>query len=282
MEPPDPTNNSPHDDWARINKANWDSRVPHHEHGYALHEFADPAHLSRVVRYDVPLLGDITGLRGLHLQCHIGTDTTSLARLGARMTGLDFSGPALEVARRLAADCGEQIEYVESDLYSAPANLPSAAFDFVFTGIGALCWLPDVARWAEVIAGLLKPGGFLFIREGHPVVWSMSDPRPDHLLVIEFPYFETAGTVFVEDKSYVEHEGALAAPTIVHFNHGLAEIFNAVWKAGLTITLFEEHRSLPWNPFHPDAMVEDEMGEWSLREGSDRMPMSYTLRAVKN
>jgi SAM-dependent methyltransferase len=282
VEPTEPTDDSRLGDWARINKANWDSRVPHHEQGYALHAFADPAHLSGVVRFDLPRLGHIAGLRGMHLQCHIGTDTTSLARLGARMTGLDFSGPALEVARRLATDCDVQIDYVESDLYSAPQHLPGAFFDFVFTGIGALCWLPDVARWAQVVAGLLKPGGFLFIREGHPVVWAMCDPRPDHLMVVEFPYFESAGTVFVEDKSYVEHEGALAEPTIVHFNHGMAEIFNALWNAGLTVTLFEEHRSLPWNPFHPDAMVEDEMGEWSLREGTNRMPMSYTLRAVKN
>ena len=133
MEPTDLTKDSPLGDWARINKANWNSRVPHHEQGYALHKFADPAHLSGVVRFDLPRLGDVAGLRGVHLQCHIGTDTTSLARLGAQMTGLDFCGPALEVARRLAADCAVQIDYVESDLYSAPQHLPSVAFDFVST-----------------------------------------------------------------------------------------------------------------------------------------------------
>ncbi len=270
-------------DWATINRDNWDSRVPHHEQGYALHEHRDdPEHLSRVVQFDRPLLGDIAGLRGVHLQCHIGTDTVSLARLGARMSGLDFSAPALEVAARLAADCGQQIDFVESDVYEAAEVLPAGEFDFVYTGIGALCWLPSVDRWAQVVAALLRPGGFLFIREGHPVVWSLCEPRPDGLMVIEFPYFEQAGTVFVEEQSYVEHDGPIESPTCVSFNHGLAEIFNALWSAGLAVTLFEEHRSLPWNAFHDDAVVEGDDGEFRLKDGGDRIPLSYTLRAVKN
>jgi SAM-dependent methyltransferase len=281
VEPIDP---NPTDvaDWARINMANWDSRVPHHEQGYALHEHTDdPNHLSRVVQFDLPRLGEIAGLRGVHLQCHIGTDTVSLARLGAQMTGLDFSAPALEVAARLAAECELQVEYVESDVYSALDQLPAGEFDFVYTGIGALCWLPSVVRWAQVVSALLKPGGFLFIREGHPMLWSLCDPRPDGLVTIEYPYFETAGTVFVEEQSYVEHDGALDSPTIVSFNHSLSEVFNALWAAGLTITLFEEHQSVPWNPLAGE-MVEFEPNEFRLRDMPERLAATYTLRAVKN
>lgn len=281
MEPIDP---NPTDvaDWARINMANWDSRVPHHEQGYALHEHTDdPNHLSRVVQFDLPRLGEIAGLRGVHLQCHIGTDTVSLARLGAQMMGLDFSAPALEVAARLAAECELQVEYVESDVYSALDQLPAGAFDFVYTGIGALCWLPSVVRWAQVVSALLKPGGFLFIREGHPMLWSLCDPRPDGLVTIEYPYFETAGTVFVEEQSYVEHDGVLESPTIVSFNHSLSEVFNALWSAGLTVTLFEEHQSVPWNPLAGE-MVEFEPNEFRLREMPERLAATYTLRAVKN
>jgi len=281
VEPIDP---NPTDvaDWARINMANWDSRVPHHEQGYALHEHTDdPNHLSRVVQFDLPRLGEIAGLRGVHLQCHIGTDTVSLARLGAQMTGLDFSAPALEVAARLAAECELQVEFVESDVYSALDQLPAGAFDFVYTGIGALCWLPSVVRWAQVVSALLKPGGFLFIREGHPMLWSLCDPRPDGLVTIEYPYFETAGTVFVEEQSYVEHDGVLESPTIVSFNHSLSEVFNALWSAGLTVTLFEEHQSVPWNPLAGE-MVEFEPNEFRLREMPERLAATYTLRAVKN
>jgi SAM-dependent methyltransferase len=270
------------DDYRSINLANWNSRVPFHEQGYDLDRFhADPSFLSGVVRFDLPRLGSIDGLRGVHLQCHIGTDTLSLARLGAQMTGLDFSAPALDVARRLAADCCQAIDFVESDVYAAAEVLGPGEFDFVYTGIGALCWLPDVRRWAEVVAGLLRSGGRLFIREGHPVIWSLCDPRPDGLLVIEFPYFEVdGGTHFSETSTYVEHDGELAAPDIVHFNHGLAEILNAVIDAGLSVTMFEEHQSVPWN-VAGDAMVEDELGEWTLREHPERLPATYTLQAVK-
>nr|MCU0261732.1 class I SAM-dependent methyltransferase [Ilumatobacteraceae bacterium] len=236
-------------DYQAVNLANWNSRVPHHEASddYGLDRFrSDPAHLSDVVRFDLPLLGDIAGLDVVHLQCHIGTDTLSLARLGAQVTGLDFSAPALDVARRLAADCGAQIEYVESDLYDAVAALGGERFDLVYTGIGALCWLPSVERWARVVSSLLRPGGRLFIREGHPVLWALDDPRPDGLVVLEFPYFETPGTVFTEESTYVDHEGTLASPASVGFNHGLGEIFNAVWDAGLTIDGFVEHDSVPW------------------------------------
>jgi SAM-dependent methyltransferase len=269
------------DDYLRINLANWNSRVPHHEIGYDLEAHIDPAHLSQVVTFDLPLLGDVGGLDAVHLQCHIGTDTVSLAKLGARMTGLDFSEPALEVARRLAADCGHDIDYVCSDVYGAVETLGRERFDLVYTGIGALCWLPDVRRWAQVVAQLLRPGGRLFIREGHPMLWSLCDPRPDQMLVVEYPYFEVdGGTTFRETTTYVDHEGELEAPDIVHFNHGLGEIFNALWDAGMEITGFVEHDSVPWNAFE-DEMVADERGEYRLRDQPSRLAASYTLQARK-
>src|SRR5688572_7744557 len=131
-------------DHGAVNRANWDERAPAHaaSAGYGLERFrADARHLSDVVRFDLPLLGDVAGLEGVHLQCHIGTDTISLARLGARMTGLDFSAPALDQARALAEASDVQVDFVESELYAAPEALGHERFDLVFTGIGALCWL---------------------------------------------------------------------------------------------------------------------------------------------
>src|SRR6478736_8456973 len=215
------------DEYVATNLANWNSRVPHHELGYGLDAYrSDPTHLSGVVRFDVPRLGDVAGLDAVHLQCHIGTDTLSLARLGARMTGLDFSAPALDVGRQLAAACGTAIDYVCAEAYDAVEVLGGERFDLVYTGIGALCWLPDVRRWADVVAGLLRPGGRLFMREGHPVLWSLCDPRPDRLLVVEYPYFETDGILFVEHDTYAG-TGAVASPRIIHFNHGLGDLHRA-------------------------------------------------------
>lgn len=270
------------DEYLRINRANWDSRVPAHAAAYDLDAYRrDPEHISSVVRFDLPRLGSVSGLDVVHLQCHIGTDTLSLARLGARMTGLDFSSPALDVARSLAEDTGADIEYVEADVYRAPEVLGSARFDMVFTGIGALCWLPSVSRWAEVVSALLKPGGRLFIREGHPMLWSLADPRDDGIVAVDLPYFETAGTRFVERKTYVDHEEELAAPETVQFNHGLGEIITAVTRGGLNVSSFEEHTSVPWNPLGA-AMKQVALGEWQLRDRPERLAASYTLQAVKD
>jgi SAM-dependent methyltransferase len=272
------------DAWRELNLANWEARVPIHTapDGYDLAAFDDPAHLTHVVRYDLPRLGRLDGLDVVHLQCHIGTDTVSLARLGARSTtGLDFSPSAVAAGRQLAARAGNDVRFVEADAYDAVAALGAASADLVFTGIGALCWLPDIRRWAQVVADLLRPGGRLFIREGHPMLWTLSDPREDGLLVVEYPYFENAGVVFREESSYAG-SGTIAAPDQVAFNHGLAEIFAAVRDAGMTMTGFEEHREVPWNPLG-DAMAEstEHEGEWVLATGADRLPLTYTLQAVK-
>jgi len=272
------------DDWRAINLANWESRVPVHTGpgGYDRAAFDDPSHLSTVVRYDLPRLGRLDGLDAVHLQCHIGTDTVSLSRLGARLlTGLDFSPSALREARSLAARAGAEVTFIRGDVYDAVALLGGARFDLVYTGIGAICWLPSIRRWAEVVAGLLTPGGRLFMREGHPVLWSMSDPRPDGLLVVEYPYFETAGVAFSEESTYAG-TGIVGAPQSVSFNHGLGEIFTALRDVGLTVRSFEEHREVPWNPLG-DAMVPspDFPGEFILASDRDRMPLTYTLQAVK-
>jgi len=270
-------------EYVEINRANWDSRVPIHARGYGLEKFrADAAWLSEVVRFDQPRLGDVRGLELLHLQCHIGTDTLSLARLGAKVTGLDFSAPALSVARDLARDCGAAIAYVEAEVYDAAAALEGARFDLVYTGIGALCWLPSIERWAATVSRLLKPGGRLFVREGHPLLWALCDPRPDQLLVLEYPYFETdGGTEFIEPKTYVEHEADLSSPRSIAFNHGIGEILTAILGAGLRLVAFEEHRSVPWDPFGA-AGVRDGNGEYRLRERPDRLPATYTLQAIKH
>lgn len=269
-------------DYRRINYANWEARVPHHASSseYGLEDFrGDAEHLSHVVRFDLPRLGDIRDLDVVHLQCHIGTDTLSLARLGARVTGLDFSDSAIGVARDLSATAGPPVEFVVADVYDAPEVLGRHRFDLVYTGVGALCWLPDIRRWARVVADLLRPGGALFIREGHPVLWAADDPRADGLIALEYPYFEAAGVPFRSERTYVDHVEPISDPDMISFNHGLAEIFNALWTAGLEITLFEEHMSVPW-PAFDEQMEEIGGGEYRLRDRPNRLPLSYTLRAV--
>jgi SAM-dependent methyltransferase len=271
-------------DYRDVNRANWDERAPAHaaSDGYNTARYvSDPTYLSHVVRFDLPLLGDVFGLDGVHLQCHIGTDTLSLARLGATMTGVDFSPASLREARRLAERAGPPVTYVESDVYSAAEALGGAAFDLVFTGVGALCWLPDIRRWAQTVAALLRPGGRLFLREGHPALWALDYERPDDLVALEYPYFEqTEPQVWEEEGTYVTTDAVFTHTTTHNWNHGLGEIVTAVLDAGLTVTGLIEHQSVPWEAM-PGRMTEVGDGEWQLTDRPERLPHSYTLQAVR-
>jgi SAM-dependent methyltransferase len=269
-------------DYRDENRANWDERVPAHVASafYCVPRFlAEPDYLSDVVQFDRALLGDIAGLRGAHLQCHIGTDTVSLARLGASMTGLDFSGPAVEAATRLAAATGADATFVQSDVYAAANVLGAGAFDLVYTGIGALCWLPDIRRWARVVAALVRPGGRLFIREGHPMLWTMDD-RDDDLLV-KYPYFEQPEPLtWTEGGTYVDTDVIFTQNVSHEWNHGIGEIVSALLDEGLALTGLVEHDSVPWNAF-PGKMEQIAGGEWRLADRPARLAHSYTLQAVR-
>ena len=271
------------DRFRRTNLDCWEERAPAHAASpdYHAEELAtDPDFLSKVIRFDLPRLGSVTGLDVVHLQCHIGTDTISLAKLGARVTGLDFSPTALAQARALAARVGVEARFVESELYAAPEAL-GATYDLVYTGVGALNWLPDIAAWARVVAAVLRPGGRLHLREGHPVLWSLADPRPDGVLAIEYPYFETpAPSVFDEPGTYVRTDHEFVNNRTYEWNHGLGEIITALLEAGLRLTLLVEHDSVPWDA-QPGLMDALPAGEYRLRDRPERLPHSYTLQAVK-
>lgn len=271
------------DEYLAINRANWDERAEAHvaSPDYAVDRLvADPTFISDVVRFDRERLGDVSGLRVIHLQCHIGTDTISLARLGANMTGLDLSPHSLREARRLAERTATSIPFVEADVYSALDLLEPGSFDLVYTGIGALCWLPDVARWARTVAGLLRPGGRLFVREMHPMLSSIDDSNQD-LVVVEYPYFERDDPmVFDHSGTYVETDREFTATTSHEWSHGLGETISALLEAGMQLTGLVEHNSVPW-PALPRQMSRDERGEWRLIDRPWRLAASFTLQAIR-
>ena len=270
-------------DYRDVNRANWDERAPAHaaSPGYGLERYAsDPSFLSDTVRFDRELLGRLDGLRAVHLQCHIGTDTVSLSRLGASVVGLDFSAKALHEARRLAAAARADVRFVEAEVYAAVAAT-GGDFDLVYTGVGALCWLPDIKRWAQTVAALLRPGGRLFIREGHPVLWSLDYDRTDDLIALDTTYFEQEEPLILhEPGTYVETDVEFTSITTHEWNHGIGEIVTALLDAGMTITGLVEHRSVPWSAL-PGQMREIGDGEWQLTDRPERLPHSYTLQAVR-
>ena len=267
-----------------INKANWDSRVALHLQGYKLEDFrANPDYISDVVRFDLERLGDVRGLRGIHFQCHIGTDTISLSRLGAEMTGLDFSPKSVSAANALSQELGSKTRFYEAEVYEAAESLGAQGvkldFDFLYTGVGALCWLPDVDKWAESVASVLRPGGFLFIREAHPVMWTLAQHHEDGAIALEYDYFEGPGLLLEVDETYAG-DGKVPSPASVSFNHSLSAIFNALWKHGFQIELFQEHNSVPWKPWDEDFEQVEGIDEFRLKKNPNRLPASYSLRAV--
>jgi SAM-dependent methyltransferase len=277
-------------DYLTANRANWNDRAVAHvaSPDYRVADFDDPAFLSDVVRFDRQRLGDVSGLRAVHLQCHIGTDTISLARLGARVTGVDLSPGSIEQARALAARTGADADFVVSDVYSAVEALDAAdhsgpaagRFDLVYTGIGALCWLPDIDRWAGVVAALLKSGGRVFLRDGHPMFHAVEGPRSDDLLVVSYPYFESDPLIWDSDQTYVPSDHRIAHTTTYQWNHGIGEMITALLRHGLELTLFEEHDTAAYEAF-PGRMEPLGNGEWRLRDRPERLPLTFTLSATK-
>ena len=286
-------------DYLQVNQANWDARAQVHAEHYGLPALlADPTALSATVRFDLPRLGTLTGLSVVHLQCHLGTDTLSLARLGAEsVTGVDLSGKSLEVARELAQAAKTPIDFVQCDVYSAPEVL-AREFDVVYTGIGALCWLPSIERWAQTVAALLRPGGRLFIRDGHPMLDTLvpvvlaEDPADRSqqpaisganqlTAAVELPYFQQEdGLIWTEEFSYAGEE-PVAEPSSISWSHGIGEIITALLDAGLTITGFTEHDSAPWEAL-PGLMVNDPAtGEWRLEQRPERLAATFTLTAIR-
>ena len=272
----------PLDPHREANWLNWEDRVPIHLTAQEYEDFkADAGNISRVVEFDSEELGDVRGKSLLHLQCHIGRDTLSWAKLGASVTGVDFSPRAIEAARKLSEASGVPGRFIESELYDAPTAL-NEQFDIVYTGVGAINWLPDIRRWAGVVAGFLKPEGVFYIREGHPVMWSLDYEREDEQLVIGYPYFETAEPMRFddEDTTYMGDGSKLDHATIFVWNHGLGEIVSALIDVGLRIESLKEYQFCDWQSF--PKMLQGDDGLWRMPEHAERLPLMYSLRAVKD
>jgi len=275
-----------HDEYYAANRANWSERVAGHwiPDGYDAPGFVDDRdRISDVVAFDRSYLGDIEGRSLLHLQCHFGMDTLSLARLGAVVTGIDFSDEAIAAARRLSDESGTPGRFVETELYLTPEAFEGQEFDIVYTGVGAINWLPDIDRWGEVVATMLKPGGMFYMRECHPVAWSLrfpiEDPQ-DETLVMEHPYFEVPDPISWDLEVGDVGTAVIRNTRVYEWNHGIGEIMGALTSHGLVIDLYEEHRFLEWQGQH--HMVQCDDGRWRLPDHQrDLVPLMYSLRARK-
>jgi SAM-dependent methyltransferase len=265
--------------WREANRAMWDERVPIHAASAFYDQEAFLAGKDTVGGFQAEEVGDVNGRSLLHLQCHMGQDTLSWARRGAaRVVGLDFSEPAVEVARGLAGRLGygpERAAFVAADVYDARRALGGEAFDVVYTGIGALCWLPDVERWAEVASSLVAPGGFLYLAEFHPLANILDWDTGTR---IERDYFGADPSVADAPGTYVG-----AAAETVHnrsylWNHALGAVVSALAANGLRLEFLHEFDHTFFQQF---GTLERDGEAYRQPEGGPRAPLMYSLRAAR-
>jgi SAM-dependent methyltransferase len=269
----------PEHDYMNDNRALWDELTPVHARSgmYNLENFKRGK--TSLAPLDLEELGsEVTGKSLLHLQCHFGKDTLSWARLGAHVTGADFSEPAIALAQSLTQELGLDARFVCANLYDLP-NVLTGQFDVVYTGVGAICWLPDIARWAEIVAHFLKPGGIFYIRDGHPVLQTLeSDPGPNAVR-IAYPYFQGPEPLrFVGDHHYAD-PSYVSARASYEWIHPLGSIVTALINAGLEIVFLHEFPCCEWQalPF----LERDEQGIWHIPASHVPIPLSFSIKAIK-
>lgn len=263
------------------NEANWDARTPVHvaSRFYGL-DGSRPAE-SWFAPYEWGDLGELNGVDLLHLQSHLGVETIALARRGARAVGLDISGASVREARVVAERAGVDIEYVRANVYDSVSAVSGRRFDVIYAGKGAVCYLPDLPRWAAVIAALLRPGGFFYLIEFHPLLYSLgvvpADGAGDEL-VLRNDFLGGRG-VDERDATYTYTDGpALTEGKVAYeWRHEVAAVVNALVGAGLSIELLREADSLPWPRWSSMERTED--GWFRLPESAPRIPLLYSVKA---
>jgi len=265
------------DDRLEANRRNWDERVALHA-GSAFYDVAGWLSERRGPRpEELRAVGDVAGRSLVHLQCHFGMDTLQWARAGATVTGVDFSASAIAEATSLAERAGlaDSARFVCSDVYDARAALGGARFDVAYVSLGSLCWLPDVARWADVVAGLLAPSGVLYLHDVHPLSQVFDDEEGE---TVAYSYFEEPEG-YADDfpYTYTDGEARLDNTRTYWWNHSLGEIVGALLDRGLAVERLEEHdwtvfRQFPW-------LVEAPGGRFEIPAGRPRLPLAFTVIA---
>ncbi|MCI4372177.1 MAG: methyltransferase domain-containing protein [Thermoplasmata archaeon] len=261
-----------------VNRGKWDESVPLH---FAAPSYDVPSFLrgrSTLKSIEVKSLGSVKGETLLHLQCHFGLDTLSWARRGARVTGVDFSLPAVRTARRLARRAGIKARFLQSNIYDL-SHVLDDQFDIVYTGRGALCWLPDIDRWAATVARFLKPGGRFLLLEDHPITDVFPNDPPFTGLEPKIPYFTSHALREVYDGTYAT-SAKMKHRVTYSWIHPVSKVLSSLIRHGVEIEAVEEFPYTFWQRF--STMTEDRLGYWHFRENEGLIPMMWSVRGRKS
>jgi SAM-dependent methyltransferase len=262
----------------RLNRAYWDSLAAVHGADARYDDAALVAGADTIRDVEAAgvreAVGAVAGLDVLHVQCHIGHDTISLARRGARVTGVDFSPASLAKARDLARRSGVDVDFVEADSTALGVELHNR-FDLAYATIGVICWIDDIEAWMRSVAAALRPSGRLLLVELHPLLQMLDSADP---LVADFPYSHDGARAFEAEGSYADPSARLASTAMVQYGHSLGELVTAAVRAGLRVERLEEHLSLGADPGGGKLTREDD-GRYRLRLGAEALPVAFTLIA---
>lgn len=259
--------------YLQTNRESWNRRTHLHIDSdfYEMPAFLDGKSSLKTIELD--LLGKVQGKSILHLQCHFGQDTLSLARLGAHVTGMDLSDAAIDKARELNKQLGLDARFVCCDLYSLPDYL-GGQFDLVFTSYGTIGWLPDLSKWANIVAKYLKPGGKFVFVEFHPVVWMFDDDFEG----VKYKYSDHQPIIESTPGSYAAKEAEELIDS-VNWNHGIADVIQNLLNAGLQIDHFGEYDYSPYDCFNKTIKIGE--SKYRIKHLGDKIPMVYSLTAKK-
>lgn len=265
---------TPEKDYIAINRESWNNKTATHLQSdfYDLKGFL--AGKTSLKSIELELLGDVRGKSILHLQCHFGQDSLSLGRMGAQVTGVDLSDRAIEQARLLAEKTQIEANFICCDLYDLPRHLDEK-FDVVFTSYGTIGWLPNLDRWARLIASYLKPNGQFIFAEFHPVVWMFDD----QFRQIAYNYFNSGAIVETETGTYADREAPISQE-FVCWNHSLGEVITSLIENKLVLNTFNEFDYSPYNCFN--NTLEAEPGRFRIQHLGNKLPMVYALKASLN
>ena len=259
--------------YLEINRQSWNNRTDAHlkSEFYDLQNFIQGK--SSLNTIELELLGDLSGKSVLHLQCHFGQDSISLARLGAEVTGVDLSDKAIANAKQLAKETKSNTDFICCDIYELPKYL-NRQFDIVFASYGTIGWLPDLDKWAKVISKFLKPKGQFIFAEFHPVVWMFDDNFQN----ITYRYFNSGAIIESENGTYADKNADISQEYVM-WNHGLSEVLNSLIKNGLSINSFQEYDYSPYDCF--DHTLEFEPKKYRIKHLDNKIPMVFSLAASK-
>ena len=261
------------DEYIQKNRAAWNKKTLHHYNSGFYDVAGFLAGKNSLNDIELSMLGNIAGLSILHLQCHFGQDTISLGRMGAQVTGVDLSDNAIAKAKELSTLATVPAKFICCNIYDLSEHL-SYQFDIVFSSYGTIMWFPDLDKWAELIARYLKPGGKFIFAEFHPVIWMFDNDFAG----IAYKYDKGDPIIETETGTYADKNAAITIETIT-WNHGLAEVLQNLVNNGLEITSFREYDYSPYNCFQ--HTIEFEPGKFRIKHLADKIPMVYSLQAVK-